>query len=300
MQGIRRDQQSILPFHFGIRGEGMVVSQPTFAAEAHGLAVCPNCGTEFLGDYCHKCGEQKHHAEELTLKHFFLHATHDLTHLDAKVFATLRYLFTRPGFLTQEFIAGRRSRYMRPFSLFLVACAVFFLTNSMMQNSAYDIHQLTVQDKSGKLDAAWERLAKVKHVSKEIIVERIQDTVHSANTAAQIWNALAMAVVLALFFRKRYFVEHLVFSLHFLAFTFFGALLLSPLQPPRLSTLKSFMVVTLVFWAYLFVSMRRVYGQGAVATFFKAVVTYAVTQILIWTTFFAVLLIAVVRAATAK
>ena len=58
----------------------MVVSQPALAGEAQGAAVCPNCGTEFLGDYCHKCGEQKHHAEELALKHFFLHATHDLTH----------------------------------------------------------------------------------------------------------------------------------------------------------------------------------------------------------------------------
>jgi hypothetical protein len=59
-------------------------------------------------------------------------------------------------------------------------------------------------------------------------------------------------------------------------------------------------VVTLVFVAYLFVSMRRVYGQGPVATFIKAVVAYAVTQILIWTTFIVVLVIAVVRAATAK
>jgi hypothetical protein len=278
----------------------MAVAQTTLTAEDYGPSVCPNCGTEFLGDYCHLCGEQKHHAEELALKHFFLHATHDLTHLDAKVFATLRYLFTRPGFLTQEFIAGRRSRYMRPFSLFLVACAIFFLADSIKPISGYDVHQLTAQDKSGKIDAAWEQLAKAKHVSKEIVVERVQDTMHRASTAAQISNALAMAVVLALFFRKRYFVEHLVFSLHFLAFTFFGALLLSPLQPPRLSALRSFIVVTLVFVAYLFVSMRRVYGQGAVATFFKAVVAYAVTQILIWTTFIAVLVIAVVRAATAK
>jgi hypothetical protein len=82
----------------------MAVSQPTFTTEACGPAVCANYDLELLGDFCHRCGEQKHHAEELTLKHFFLHATHDLTHIDTKVFATLRYLFTRPGFLTQEFI----------------------------------------------------------------------------------------------------------------------------------------------------------------------------------------------------
>jgi hypothetical protein len=278
----------------------MAVGQPTLAAETVGPAVCPNCGTELLGDFCHRCGEQRHHAEELTLKHFFLHAMHDLTHLDTKVFATLRYLFTRPGFLTQEFIAGRRSRYMRPFSLFLVACAVFFLADSIKPVSGYDVHQLAAVDKRGEINAAWEKLARAKHVSKEVIEERVQDTLHRASTAAQIFNALAMAVVLAMLFRKRYFVEHLVFSLHYLSFTFFGALLLSPLQPPRLSSLNSFIAVTLVFVTYLFISMRRVYKQGRVATFFKAIAASIVTQLVIWTTFITVLVVAVIRAAMVK
>lgn len=278
----------------------MAVSQPTFTTEACGPAVCANCGLELLGDFCHRCGEQKHHAEELTLKHFFLHATHDLTHLDTKVFTTLSYLFTRPGFLTQEFIAGRRTRYMRPFSLFLVACAIFFLADSFRPVSGYDVHQLSAKDRSGQVDAAWEKLAKAKHISKEVVIERIQDTLHRASTAAQIFNALAMAVVLSLLFRKHYFVEHLVFSLHFMSFTFLTALILSPLQPPRLSILINLIVVTLIFLAYLFISMRRVYGQGATATFSKAVVAYAVTQTVIFLTFIMVLVIAVVRAAMAK
>ena len=280
----------------------MAVPQPTLATEGHGPAVCPNCGTEFLGDYCHRCGEQKHHAEELTLKHFFLHATHDLTHLDAKVFATLRYLFTRPGFLTQEFLAGRRSRYMRPFSLFLVACAIFFLADSIKPISGYDVRQL--KDKTGQIDAAWEKLAKAKHVSKEIVVERIQDTMHRANTAAQIFNALAVAAVLALLFRKRYFVEHMVFAMHFLSFTYLGGLLLSLLNSTHvvmnMRNVVSFIVSSLVFMAYLFASMRKVYGQGAIATVFKTIVTYVVTLAVYGVTFIAVLVIAVVRAAMAE
>jgi hypothetical protein len=282
----------------------MVVAQPTFAAENHGPEVCPNCGVEFLDDFCHHCGEQKHHSEELTLKHFFLHATHDLTHLDAKIFATLRYLFTRPGFLTQEFLAGRRTRYMRPFSMFLVACAIFFLADSVKPISGYDVHQLTVLDKSGRVDAAWEQLAKARHVSKEIIEEKIQDTLHRASTAAQIFNALAMAAVLALFFRKRYFVEHLVFSLHYLSFTYLGAVLLSPLNSAlgviSARNIASAIGVTLIFMAYLFLSLRRVYRQGAIATFFKMVVTYAATQVVILVTLNVVLVVAIVRAAKAK
>jgi hypothetical protein len=281
----------------------MSVSQPAIMAESHGSAACSNCGAELLGDFCHRCGEQKRHADELTLKHFFLHATHDLTHLDTKIFATLRYLLTRPGFLTQEFIAGRRTRYMRPFSLFLVACAVFFLADSIRPTSGYDVHQLAALDKSGRMDAAWEKLAKAKHVPKEIIIERVQETMHRASTAAQIVNALAVAVALALLFHRHYFVEHLVLSLHFLSFTYIASVLLLPLNfmPARMN-MQSMVVsigVTLLFMAYLFASMRRIYGQGAVATFFKMIITYGVTQAMIIVTVCAALVLAVVRAAKA-
>jgi hypothetical protein len=279
----------------------MSVFQPAIVAESHGSVVCPNCGTELLGDFCHRCGEQKHHAEELTLKHFFLHATHDLTHLDTKVFATLRYLLTRPGFLTQEFIAGRRTRYMRPFSLFLVACAIFFLADSIKPTSGFDVYQLTALDKTGRVDDAWEKLAKAKHVPKEIIIDRIQETMHRASTAAQIVNALAMAVALALLFHTRYFVEHLVFSLHFLSFTYIASVLLLPLNwTPGDMSMRGIVVpigITLLFMAYLFAGLHKIYGQGVVVTSFKMIILYVFTQAMILVTVCAAVVVAVIRAA---
>src|SRR6516225_11479891 len=83
--------------------------------------VCPNCQTKLLGEFCHNCGERQFHQDELGIRHFASHALHETTHLDTKVFATMRYLFTRPGYLTVEYVEGRRSRYMKPLSLFLVA-----------------------------------------------------------------------------------------------------------------------------------------------------------------------------------
>jgi uncharacterized protein DUF3667 len=292
-------KSGILPLARDSEAE-MAVTEPALAAAEHALVVCPNCNTEFLGDYCQNCGEKQHHAEELTFRHFVMHATHELSHVDTKVFATLRYLFTRPGFLTQEFIAGRRLRYMRPFSLFMIAVAVFFLADAIKPVSSYNLHRLMAQDKKGQIGPAFEKLAKARNVTKEVIVESVQDTLHRASTAAQILNALAMAVVLAMFFHKRYFVEHLVFSLHFLSITFFGALIFALLKPPRLAGLYFFLFSSAVFVTYLFLAMRRVYGQGRVATFFKAVAAYAVTQLLIGLTFILVLVAAVVRAALIK
>jgi hypothetical protein len=277
----------------------MAVLQSVPTAETHAQAVCPNCGAEFLGDFCHRCGEQKHHAEELTLKHFLLHATHDLTHLDTKVFATLRYLFTRPGFLTQEFIAGRRTRYMRPFSLFLAACTIFLLADSIKPMSGYDVYQLTAVDKTGWVDGQWEKLAKAKHVPKDILMDRIQETMHRAVTTAQIVNALAMAVALALLFHRHYFVEHLVFSLHFMSFLYIGSVFLLPLLTPGDTSMRSFALTIGISWAfmaYLFAGMRKIYRQGVVATFFKMLITYGVVQVMAFVIVGAVLGVAIIRA----
>jgi hypothetical protein len=77
---------------------------------------------------------------------------------------------------------------------------------------------------------------------------------------------------------KRYYVEHLLFFVHFHAF-FFLILMLQILFvrlsamlgiPEAVYTLT--IVVTSFYIAiYLFVSMRRVYGQGRIITFLKYV-----------------------------
>jgi hypothetical protein len=198
------------------------------------------------------------------------------------VFATLRYLFTRPGFLTQEFIAGRRSRYMKPFSLFLIASTVFVIMSSFVMISAFDVHQILKADKSGQANAAFERLATKKHLPKELIVDRIQETVHKAATAAQLADVLAMAALLALLFRRHYFVEHLVFSLHFLSFTFLATVLISPLYAVvnrgTLPSITLSVVPKIAFCAFLALGLRRVYMESMTATIVKAVVAYTVTQ----------------------
>lgn len=231
----------------------LVVQQETGA--------CPNCGTQLIGKYCHHCGEKQIHGHDLTLRHFFLHALHEFTHLDSKVFATVRYLFTRPGFLTQEFVAGRRSRYMKPLALFLIASALFFVVGSFVMLSGFEVRKLTNADKTGKMDAAWDKLAQKKHLPKEIIVDRVQETMHKVATAAQLANVVAMAALLALLFRRRYFVEHLVFSLHFLSFTYLASVLTAPLHAVLThrswQAIVLFAVTTLVYYTYLTIGLRR-------------------------------------------
>ncbi len=66
----------------------------------------------------------------LTMGALFNDFLHDLTDLDSRVWRTLIALLTKPGKLTNEFIAGRRTLYLPPFRLYLVLSLIFFLLPS--------------------------------------------------------------------------------------------------------------------------------------------------------------------------
>jgi hypothetical protein len=88
--------------------------------------VCANCGTALVGEYCAACG-QRHEPHVHTLRHFAGEAFESVTHADSRLWRTLWFLLSRPGFLTREFFAGRRASYLPPFRLYLVISVVFFL-----------------------------------------------------------------------------------------------------------------------------------------------------------------------------
>ena len=67
----------------------------------------------------------------LTMGALFNDFLHDLTDLDSRVWRTLIALLTKPGKLTNEFIAGRRTLYLPPFRLYLVLSLIFFLLPSV-------------------------------------------------------------------------------------------------------------------------------------------------------------------------
>jgi Protein of unknown function (DUF3667) len=52
--------------------------------------------------------------------------------LDTKLWKTLVPLVLRPGLLTEEFLAGRRTRYVRPLKLFLTVSITFFAVTALL------------------------------------------------------------------------------------------------------------------------------------------------------------------------
>ena len=90
-----------------------------------------------------------------------------------------------------------------------------------------------------------------------------------------------MAFVLKLLYplSRRYYVEHLLFFVHFHAFLFLILtlqILVSRLNPvlPTPEAVGTLIIVAASFYVpvYLFVAMRRVYGQGRLVTAFKYII----------------------------
>ena len=94
---------------------------------AEGTGVCRNCGAAAPGAYCPACGQETSIALP-TLRAFMRDAAGRYVALDGRMWRTLYGLLFRPGFLTREFFAGRRRRYIRPARLFLVLSIVAFAT----------------------------------------------------------------------------------------------------------------------------------------------------------------------------
>jgi len=99
----------------------------TRAPTLSGDRYCANCGAALQGEYCHDCGQSVRSV--LRPVHGMLEDTLDLVvNWDGRVVHTLPPLLLRPGFLTLEYFAGRRVRYLAPFrTMFLLCLAAFFL-----------------------------------------------------------------------------------------------------------------------------------------------------------------------------
>ena len=109
-----------LPLSNGTEATGPLI--PVEPEQAPALP-CANCGTALAGPFCFRCGQHDKDYHR-SLWRFFTDFLDNTFCWDNKFVLTVRPLLRRPGFLTQEFMAGRRARYVHPLRLFLFTSAV--------------------------------------------------------------------------------------------------------------------------------------------------------------------------------
>lgn len=97
-------------------------SAPDGAAPA---ARCPNCEAPLGGAFCANCGQEAHlHAA--STREFLHEFIGHYVAVEGKLWGTLSRLLFRPGALTNEYIRGRRVRFVQPLRIYLTLSLLFF------------------------------------------------------------------------------------------------------------------------------------------------------------------------------
>lgn len=120
--------------------------------------ICLNCGAALHGRFCHYCGQENIEPKD-SFWHLVTHFVYDIIHFDGKFFSTLKSLLFRPGFLSHEYLRGRRADYLHPIRMYVFTSAFFFLIFFSFYQKEEEI---SIQEKKDSAAAVLTKLEKQK------------------------------------------------------------------------------------------------------------------------------------------
>ena len=271
---------------------------PLAAQAGAGTERCANCDSPIAQRYCGACGQRAEPTVH-SLGHFLRHSTEDLTHADSRLWRTLSALLWRPGYLTAEYLAGRRARYLPPVRLYLVLSLAFFLwaaatnhTSTVALEAPSEVAQQAAVTVAGQdptrptdrrcqtdYDGPWQEAMRplLLAVCRKAATNPSGLSalfLHNLPRAMFLFLPLMAALMMLLYLRpRRYYVQHLLLLVHDHACVFLVLMLgwLCGRLLPRGADWLNLLVFFYLTW-YLFRSMRVVYRQGRALTLVKFVV----------------------------
>ncbi|MEO9872379.1 DUF3667 domain-containing protein [Ekhidna sp.] len=229
--------------------------------------ICKNCEKKLDNEfkYCPSCG-QEHKDKVVHFKQFILDFLGDYFTFDSLIIRSVKPLLIKPGFLTNEFIVGRRVRYIPPLRLFIFISIIFFLI--------------------------------LGPVEKTVALERNEEAEFLDNFF-NVWFPRLFFLLLPLFalflymlFRKpgRFYLTHFIFSIHLHAFIFvlltLMVVLIDYIFPSSVFLSQWSLIITMfLLQLYLLIALKRVYDQKWLTTFFKLLmvnIMYVVSAMIIF------------------
>jgi hypothetical protein len=248
-------------------------------------AHCQNCGAVLADRYCSRCGQDAH--VSLSLGHFLHEAVEGLFHIDSRFWRTLRTLFTRPGLITEQYLAGKRNSYSPPFRSYLVISILYFVLASIFDNATPTVVSAGGQEMQASdcaeiaANPGW-ALRWVPNLEQACVRALSNDrrVINQAmqNLLPKVMFAVLPLVALVQFWiyrrQRPFYLEHLVFVLHFQSFYYLASTLALLLAAgitavvgaaARIGELLEF---ALLVWSliYVFLALRRVYRASALKT----------------------------------
>jgi hypothetical protein len=188
------------------------------------------------GPFCSQCGAHGPSRVQ-SLGEFLTEGFEDLRELVGRLLPTLRLLITKPGFLTIEYLGGRKALYTHPVRLFFLCGAFAFLSNQLGFSFVFVFTLQFFSDAVGQEWAVW---------------------------IAMLVFVPFTAVLLKLFFFRGDipFLGHLALSLHLFSFVFLLSALeafLNSIEPRSADFPFVGLGISLI---YGLIAIRRVYGEA--------------------------------------
>lgn len=215
---------------------------------APSFKFCPNCSQKVAFSY--------------RLKELFTHFLNDYFTFDSKIGRSIKPLLTRPGYLTLQFLAGKRERYIQPLRVFIFLSIVFFLLLSI----SVSVKDTSLSDTVGSSamdgafdDAFWNRFFGALLPKLFFILLPL------------------FALMLALLYRRKRLnlLTHFLFALHFHSTVFFVGIVyeLCSLLFATFEwyTVNSILIICVAIYLliYLLKAMRIVYRDNWKKTILK-------------------------------
>ncbi|MGA9855200.1 MAG: DUF4286 family protein [Gammaproteobacteria bacterium] len=301
---------------------------------------CLNCGAPLAGKFCANCGQQNHtYAAPLwpVINDFF--GNH--FGFDTKFFHSILPLLFRPGFLSREYSAGRRVRYINPLRLYIFSSIVLFFiawtvaspqiarfnnANCIGETNCHATSKLltpdqqnmnanpNVSDKQRQAIANLTQNIKASGAATKAQNDTVTGTLFGKKfemSKTEFTNRLIhdfetylpkmmfvflplVALLLKLFYirSKRYYMEHLIFTLHNHAFIYTAmiCMLLAGMLGTHFSWLATAThyfndVVGWYLVVYIFLAMLFYYRQSFIKTLVKFLLLGFIYWLALITTF---------------
>ncbi len=233
--------------------------------------ICKNCGfrLERTHHFCPNCG-QEHQERILYFKEFLIDFLGDYFTFDSKILRSVRPLLFSPGFLTSEYIEGRRVRYIPPLRMYVFISILFFL----MLRDTKQATQLDGENLNAEFFDAY----------------------------FDIWMPRLFFVLLPLFafftfflFRQkgRYYLSSFIFSVHFHAFVlllFAVYIVFTSYVFQSMYSLNQWLLFAclMVTEAYLLIALKRVFSKKWFTTCLRLIVLNLLYVGSVATTFLAI------------
>lgn len=137
-----------------------------------GLPICGNCHQPVEGRFCRNCG-QEDRTYLLSLTELVGDFFGELTNFDSRFFRSMKPLLFRPGWLTLEYMRGRRQHYFPPIRMYIIVSLLFFfvtalLADNELKNAKFESDAAVTFDLDDTDDREAERQRAIRDIEKQL------------------------------------------------------------------------------------------------------------------------------------